>query len=79
MKLERIDLEIAKAKEKAAMWQEKVREYEAMRREEENTQIVSLVRSLNLTPEQLAELIKNNRTGAAAPIIDKEEISHEEN
>lgn len=58
-KIEKIDSELVKAREKAAEWAVKVRELEKQRQEEENSQIVSAVRSLKLTPEALAVFLSN--------------------
>ena len=49
-KLEKIDKELSKAREKAAEWQTKIRDLEKQRQEEENSMIVQAVRSLKLTP-----------------------------
>ena len=48
-KLEKIDKELSKAREKAAEWQTKIRDLEKQRQEEENSMIVQAVRSLKLT------------------------------
>ena len=52
-KLEKIDKELSKAREKAAEWQAKIRDLEKQRKEEENSMIVQAVRSLKLTPAEL--------------------------
>ena len=52
-KLEKIDRELEKARSRLLEWQTKVKELEAKRIEEENTQILGLVRSLNISPEDL--------------------------
>lgn len=82
-KLEKIDKELEKAREKSAEWQAKVRELEKQRQEEENSMIVQAVRSLKLTPaELLAFLDKPNITtsGQVGPKPDtkKEDNDHEE-
>ena len=43
-KLEKIDKELSKAREKAAEWQTKIRDLEKQRQEEENSMIVQAVR-----------------------------------
>ncbi|RRD93657.1 DUF4315 family protein, partial [Bacillus licheniformis] len=48
-KLEKIDKELEKARIRLLEWQTKVKELEAKRIEEENTQIVGIVRSLNMS------------------------------
>ena len=51
-KIDKIDRELEKAREKAAEWQAKIRELEKQKQEEENSQIVQAVRSLKLTPTE---------------------------
>lgn len=58
-KLEKIDKELSKAREKATEWQTKIRDLEKQRQEEENSMIVQAVRSLKLTPAELAEFFSN--------------------
>ena len=45
-KIDKLDKELEKAREKAAEWQAKIRELEKQKQEEENSQIVQAVRSL---------------------------------
>lgn len=78
MKIERIDQELEKARAKAAEWQAKVRELEKLRQEEENTQIVQMVRALNMTPSQLSDFLKNQKAAPVAPIREKEVTVHDE-
>lgn len=77
-KLQKIDGELSKAREKLAEWQAKVKELEQKRQEEENAQIVGLVRAMNLTPSQLAAFLKVPGT---LPVLEeeKEDFAHEEN
>ena len=56
-KIDKLDKELEKAREKAAEWQAKIRELEKQKQEEENSQIVQAVRSLKLTPAQLMQEI----------------------
>ena len=51
-KIDKLDKELEKAREKAAEWQAKIRELEKQKQEEENSQIVQAVRSLKLTPRR---------------------------
>ncbi len=44
-KIDKLDKELEKAREKAAEWQAKIRELEKQKQEEENSQIVQAVRS----------------------------------
>lgn len=56
-KIERIDKEIAKTREKITEYQNKLRGLEAQKTEAENLQIVQLVRSMRLTPAALTDLL----------------------
>ena len=82
-KLEKIGKELSKAREKAAEWQTKIRDLEKQRQEEENSMIVQAVRSLKLTPAELAEFFSNpgiTASGQLGPKSDeaKEDTKHEE-
>lgn len=82
-KLEKIDKELSKAREKATEWQTKIRDLEKQRQEEENSMIVQAVRSLKLTPAELAEFFSNPGITASGqlgpkPEKEKEDTDHEE-
>lgn len=77
-KLDKIDGELAKAREKLAEWQAKVKELEQKRQEEENTQIVSMVRALNLTPAQLVEFLQKPGPVSGTTRKETEDLTHEE-
>ena len=82
-KLEKIDREREKAREKAAEWQAKIKDLEKQRQEEENSMIVQAVRSLKLTPAELAAFFSNptitaSGQGGPKPEKEKEDTSHEE-
>ena len=81
-KIERIDQEIAKTREKIAEQQEKLKALEAQKTEAENLEIVQMVRALRLTPEQLNAMLSGGVVpGMAAASTDypeQEEIDHEE-
>ena len=80
MKLEKINLEIQRAKEKIAEQQEKVKTLEAQKFELENLEIAQLVRSVNMTPTELAALIQASRGRQATPITtESKEDTHHEN
>lgn len=64
-KIDKLDKELEKAREKAAEWQAKIRELEKQKQEEENSQIVQAVRSLKLTPDALAAFLSNPANLAA--------------
>ena len=52
-KIERIDREIAKIREKIAEYQDKLKGLEAQKTEAENLEIVQMVRAMRMTPAQL--------------------------
>ena len=60
VKLEKIGADLEKARKKRAEWDAKVKDLERRYREEENTEIHEMVHAANLTPEQLAELIRKS-------------------
>ena len=56
-KIERIDQEITKVREKIAEYQEKLKALEAQKTEAENLEIVQMVRALRMTPAQLSAML----------------------
>ena len=56
-KIDRIDKEILKTREKISEYQNKLRSLEAQKAEAENLQIVQLVRAMHLTPVELSALL----------------------
>lgn len=80
-KIERIDQEIAKTREKIAEQQEKLKDLEAQKTEAENLEIVQMVRALRMTPAQLSAMLSGGMMpGRAAGPADseQEEMTHEE-
>ena len=80
-KLERIEKDIEKTKGKIAELQKQLRELEATKTEQENLQIVQLVRGLNMPPQEFAAFVRGGALQAApAPIPDfeQEDSAHEE-
>ena len=82
-KIDKIEKELEKAREKAAEWQAKIKDLEKQRQEEENSMIVQAVRSLKLTPSELAAFFSNptiTTSGQIGPKSDeaKEDTEHEE-
>ena len=72
---------LAAAKAKIAELQKQLRELEAAKTEQENLQIVQLVRGLNMTPQEFAAFVRGGALQAApAPIPDfeQEDSAHEE-
>lgn len=84
-KIDKLDRELEKAREKAAEWQAKIRDLEKQKQEEENSQIVQAVRSLKLTPAELMAFLSDPKntlstSGQNDPKPEKkEEIAYEEN
>lgn len=78
-KIDKLDKELEKAREKAAEWQAKIRELEKQKQEEENSQIVQAVRSLKLTPAQLMAFLNDPKNSLTASghtgAVDK--VSHQ--
>ena len=66
-KIERIDKEIAKTREKITEYQNRLRGLEAQKTEAENLQIVQLVRSMRLSPHELSAML----SGGGIPGIDR--------
>lgn len=56
-KIDRIEKEMQKTREKITEYQNKLKGLEAQRTEAENLQIVSLVRSLKVSPQELTALL----------------------
>ena len=81
-KIERIDQEIAKTREKIAEQQEKLKDLETQKTEAENLEIVQMVRALRLTPEQLNAMLSGGTVpgmaAASANYNEQEEMTHEE-
>ena len=67
-KIERIDKEIQKTREKITEYQNRLRGLEAQKTEAENLQIVQLVRSMRLTPQELTAMLSGNGIPGIAPI-----------
>ena len=67
-KLERLDREIQKTREKITEQQNKLKELTAQKTEVENLQIVQMVRAMNLTPQELTAMLSGNGIPGIAPI-----------
>lgn len=73
-KIDRIDREIEKTREKITEYQNKLKGLEAQKTEAENLQIVQLVRSMRLTPQELNELLSGGTIpGMTAADYEKQE------
>ena len=81
-KIQRIDQEIAKVREKIAEYQDKLKTLGTQKTEAENLEIVQMVRALRLTPEQLTPCSPVVRfpgmAAASANYNEQEDTDHEE-
>lgn len=59
-KIERLDREIQKTREKITEYQNKLKELTAQKTEAENQQIVQLVRAMRLTPQELTAMLSGD-------------------
>ena len=74
-KIERIDKEIAKTREKITEYQNKLKGLEAQKTEAENLEIVQLVRAMRLTPQELNAML----SGSGIPGMNAAHEEQEEN
>ena len=79
-KIERIDREIQKTREKITEYQNKLKGLEAQKTEAENLQIVQLVRAMRLTPAELDAMLSGGGIPGmtAAPDYPEETTDYEE-
>lgn len=81
-KIDRIDREIEKTREKITEYQNRLRGLEAQKTEAENLEIVQLVRSVRISRQELTALLTGGAIpGMAAAPADydgKEDAEHEE-
>ena len=81
-KIDRIDREIEKTREKITEYQNKLKGLEAQKTEAENLQIIALVRSMRLTPAELTALLSGEPipgiAAAGTDYMEQEEIENEE-
>lgn len=81
-KLDRIDAEIAKTREKISEQQARLKELLSQKTELENLQIVQLVRSMRLSPAELTALLSGGgipgMNAVPEEITEQEDTDHEE-
>lgn len=77
-KLDKIGLDLKRARAKRMEWDSKVKELERKYKEEENTEIHDMVHAANITPEQLAELIQRMNEAVPEPQIMSQTEKEEE-
>ena len=81
-KLNKLQMEIDKIKQKISEQQTKLRELEHQKTEIENTEIVELVRSMKMNTSELSTFLKAYREKTDAPILmpaTQEDMDHEKN
>lgn len=79
-KLDRIQRDIDKTKSKIAEMQKQLKELEAQKTEQENLQIIQLVRGMNMKPEEFAAFLRSGAMQAAptnTPYHEQEDNAHE--
>ena len=67
-KINRIDAELQKTREKITEYQNKLKGLEAQKTEAENLQIVQLVRSMRLSPTELTAMLSGGGIPGIAPV-----------
>ena len=81
-KIERIEKEIQKTREKITEYQNKLKTLEVQRTEAENLQIVQLVRAMNMTPAELTALLSGGGIPGMKTVPEaltrEEDTDHEE-
>ena len=79
-KIDRINKEIAKTREKITEYQNKLKGLEAQKTEAENLEIVQMVRALRMTPAQLSAMLSGGTVPGsfADDNNEQEENSYEE-
>lgn len=70
-KIEKVEKEITKTKNKIAEQQAKLRDLEKQKIELENTDYVAVARSFHLTPEELAEFLKTRQVPSTGKDLTK--------
>ena len=74
-KLRKLGTELEKARSRRDEWDRKAKELEKRYIEEENTQIHDMVRAANLTPEELAVIIR--KASVSMPDRNAEDVLRE--
>ena len=79
-KIERIEKEIQKTREKITEYQNKLRGLEAQKTEAENLEIVQLVRAMRMTPQELNALLSGGGIPGmnTAPTIEATDYEEQE-
>ena len=72
-KIEKLEKEIDKTKNKIAEMQAKLRKLEEQKTELENTDYVAVARSFHLTPQELADFLKLRQAGSPTEALPREQ------
>ena len=72
-KIEKLEKEIDRTKEKIAEMQAKLRKLEEQKTELENTDYVAVARSFHLTPQELADFLKLRQAGSPTEALPREQ------
>lgn len=67
MKIERLKSDLAKAREKAAEWQARVKDIERQITERENLEIIQAVRGVTASPEEIRDILDLIRSAKEPP------------
>ena len=67
-RLSRIERDIERLKEKISEYQQQLKELEAEKTEQENLQIIQLVRSMNMKPDEFAAFLRSGALNAAPTV-----------
>ena len=67
MKLDKIEKEMQRTREKITEFQNKLKGLEAQKTEQENLEIIQLVRAMRLSPQDLTEFLRSVPVTPTAP------------
>lgn len=76
-KIDRIERDILKTREKISEYQNRLRALEAQKAEAENLQIVQLVRSMHMTPAELSALLAGGGIPGMVTVPTENEIKED--
>ena len=79
MKIERLKAELEKARQKAAEWQARAKDIERQITEQENLEIVQAVRGINVSPEELKDILTKLQSMKGLPEQDQNQEERTEN
>ncbi len=76
-KIEKLEIEIERSKEKIADLQQKIRDMEKRKKELENEAYLEAVHELDMTPEEIIRFVRERRENPAA-VPEGREDAHEQ-